>query len=65
MLYNIYMLRNPAICNCLPHTDYIMQTVESSIYYVQYVPVLSHTDYILKKSRKGYICRYTECLKTL
>jgi hypothetical protein len=31
--------------------------------YVQYVPVLSHTDYILKNSRKGYICRYTECLK--
>jgi hypothetical protein len=38
----------------LPHTDYIMQTVESTIYYVQYVPVLSHTDYILKNSRKGY-----------
>jgi hypothetical protein len=39
----------------LPHTDYIMQTVESTIYYVRYVPVLSHTDYILKNSRKGYI----------
>ncbi len=39
----------------LPHTDYIMQTVVSTIYDVRYVPVLSHTDYILKNSRKGYI----------
>ena len=63
-LYICYVI--PRYVPVLPHTDYIMQTVESTIYYVRYVPVLSHTDYILKNSRKGYIyVPYTKCLKTL
>ncbi len=34
------MLCNPAICTCFPHTDYIMQTVVSTIYMCR-VPVMS------------------------
>jgi hypothetical protein len=47
----------------LPHTDYIMQTVESYIYMCN-MYLFSHIQITYwKNSRKGYICRYTECLK--